>query len=49
MPIVYRSQVLAILSLQWKRPAKLREDELKLIHLSAQQVALALTSTRYYQ
>ncbi|MGB3204721.1 MAG: response regulator, partial [Crinalium sp.] len=38
VPIVYRSQVLAILSLQWKRPAKLREDELKLIHLSAQQV-----------
>ncbi|HEY9812004.1 MAG TPA: response regulator [Candidatus Sericytochromatia bacterium] len=49
VPIVYRSQVLAILSLQWKQPAKLREDELKLIHLSAQQVALALTSTRHYQ
>ena len=49
VPILYRSQVLAILSLQWKQPAKLREDELKLIHLSAQQVALALTSTRYYQ
>ncbi len=48
VPIVYRSEVLAILSLQWKQPAKLREDELKLIHLSAQQVALALTSTRYY-
>ena len=48
VPIVYRSQVLAILSLQWKQPAKLREDELKLIHLSAQQVALALTSARYY-
>jgi CheY-like chemotaxis protein len=48
VPIVYRSQVLAILSLQWKQPAKLQEDELKLIHLSAQQVALALTSTRYY-
>jgi CheY-like chemotaxis protein len=49
VPIVYRSQLLAVLSLQWKRPAKLREDELKLIHLSAQQVALALTSTRAYQ
>lgn len=45
-PILYRGQVLAVLSLQWKRPCQLREDELKLIHLSAQQVALVLTSTR---
>lgn len=49
VPIFYRNTVLAILSLQWKQPCKLREDELKLIHLSAQQVALALTSTRFYQ
>ncbi|MBD2182670.1 response regulator [Planktothrix sp. FACHB-1355] len=46
IPITYRSQVLAVLSLQWKRPLQLREDEIKLIHLSAQQIALALLSTR---
>lgn len=49
IPIVYRGEVLAVLSLQWKRPCKLREDELKLIHLSAQQVGLVLTSTRYHK
>ncbi|HEY9823010.1 MAG TPA: response regulator [Candidatus Sericytochromatia bacterium] len=48
IPILYRGSLLAVLSLQWrqKRPP-LREDELKLIHLSAQQVGLALTITRY--
>ncbi len=48
IPILYRRSLLAVLSLQWrqKRPP-LREDELKLIHLSAQQVGLALTITRY--
>ncbi|MGC1396095.1 MAG: response regulator [Coleofasciculaceae cyanobacterium] len=46
VPITYRASLLAILSLQWQRPTKpLREDELKLIHLSAQQVGLALTVT----
>jgi CheY-like chemotaxis protein len=50
VPIVYRGELLALLSLQWKqRTTSLREDELKLIHLSAQQVGLALTSTRSYQ
>ncbi|MCL6433446.1 MAG: response regulator [Leptolyngbyaceae cyanobacterium HOT.MB2.61] len=48
IPVTYRHEVLAVLSLQWKRPCILREDELLLLHLSAQQVALALTSTRYY-
>jgi CheY-like chemotaxis protein len=42
VPIVYRQQVLAVLSLQWKKPCTLREDELVLLHLSAQQIALAL-------
>jgi response regulator RpfG family c-di-GMP phosphodiesterase len=42
VPIVHRQQVLAVLSLQWKQPCTLREDELFLLHLSAQQVALAL-------
>jgi CheY-like chemotaxis protein len=46
IPILYRSKVLSALSLQWKQPCQLREDELKLIHLSAQQIALVLTSTR---
>lgn len=49
IPIIYRALLLAVLSLQWKqKTTPLREDELKLIHLSAQQVGLALTSTRLY-
>lgn len=43
IPIVFQGQTLAVLSLQWKQPCSLREDELTLLHLSAQQVALALT------
>lgn len=43
VPVTYRNDVLAVLSLQWKQPCSLREDELMLLHLSAQQVALALT------
>jgi CheY-like chemotaxis protein len=46
IPISYRNQLLALLSLQWKLPSTLREDELKLIQLSAQLVAIALTSSR---
>lgn len=49
VPVTYRGEVLAALSLQWKQPCSLREDELLLLHLSAQQVALALTCTRYYR
>lgn len=49
IPVTYRNEILAVLSLQWKHPCTLREDELLLLHLSAQQVALALTSTRYYK
>jgi CheY-like chemotaxis protein len=49
IPITYRNEVLAVLSLQWKQPCTLREDELKLIHSSAQLVAIALTCTRYHQ
>jgi GAF domain-containing protein len=49
MPVIYRHEVLAVLSLQWFRPSTLREDELVLLHLSAQQVALTLTCTRYYR
>lgn len=46
IPIVYRSQTLAVLSLQWKQPFALREDELKLIHSSVQLTAIALTACR---
>lgn len=47
IPVTLRGEVLAVLSLQWKQPCTLREDELLLLHLSAQQVALALTCSRY--
>ncbi len=47
IPVTLRNENLAILSLQWKQPCKLREDELFLLHLSAQQVALALTCNRF--
>lgn len=49
IPITYRNEVLAVLSLQWKQKSTLRQDELKLIDLSSQLVAIALTCTRYYQ
>lgn len=49
IPVIYRNELLAVLSLQWKRPCSLRDDELALLQLSAQQVALALTCTRYYR
>ncbi|MBD2343935.1 response regulator [Anabaena subtropica] len=45
IPITYRNDMLGVLSLQWKQPVSLREDELTLIHLSAQLVAIALTSS----
>ncbi|MCU0553088.1 MAG: response regulator [Leptolyngbya sp. Prado105] len=46
VPVTLRGEVLAILCLQWKQPQTLREDELLLLHLSAQQVALAITCSR---
>jgi CheY-like chemotaxis protein len=49
IPITYRNDMLGVLSLQWKQPCSLREDELSLIHLSAQLVAIALTSNRCNQ
>ncbi|RCJ27064.1 two-component system response regulator [Nostoc minutum NIES-26] len=48
IPITYRNEMLGVLSLQWKQPCSLREDELSLIHLSAQLVAIALTSSRQH-
>ncbi|MDM9379526.1 response regulator [Chlorogloeopsis sp. ULAP01] len=49
IPITSAGKVLAVLSLQWKKPCTLREDELKLIHLSAQLVAIILSSVHYHQ
>lgn len=49
IPITSAGKVLAVLSLQWQKPRALREDELKLIHLSAQLVALVLSAIRYQQ
>lgn len=46
IPVIMWGEVLAVLSLQWKQPCSLREDELLLLHLSAQQVALAITCSR---
>jgi CheY-like chemotaxis protein len=45
IPISYRNQLLGVLSLQWKQPCTLREDELMLINLLAELVAIALTSS----
>lgn len=48
MPIASQNEVLAVLSLQWFQPCTLREDELKLIQLAAQLVALILTNMGYH-
>jgi GAF domain-containing protein len=49
IPISYRNKLLGVLSLHWKQPCTLREDELILINLSAQLVAIALTSSANHQ
>jgi CheY-like chemotaxis protein len=46
VPVTYQDKVVAVLSLQWKQPCSLQEDELLLLHLSAQQVGLVLTCKR---
>jgi CheY-like chemotaxis protein len=45
IPIIYRQQMLGVLSLQWQQACTLRADELKLIHLSVELVAIALSSS----
>ncbi len=47
IPITYRNRVIAVLSLQWQKPYRLREDELTSIHLSAQQAGLVLTCIQH--
>lgn len=46
VPVIFQNAVLAILSLQWKHPQALTEDELQTIHLSAQQMGLVLACQR---
>ncbi|MDX2214169.1 MAG: response regulator [Oculatellaceae cyanobacterium bins.114] len=47
IPITFQTEVLAVLSLQWQQPCTLQEDELTLLHLCAQQVALAIACVQY--
>ncbi|MBV6625984.1 MAG: response regulator [Rivularia sp. (in: Bacteria)] len=47
VPVVHANEVTAVLSLQWKKPCTLREDELKLIHFSSQLLALVLNCAHY--
>jgi CheY-like chemotaxis protein len=46
VPIIYQEKTLALLSLQWKQPTLLREDELKLINSSIQVTAISLAAIR---
>ena len=43
VPIILHDTALAVLSLQWKQPYVLAEDELNVIHLSSRQVGMVLT------
>jgi CheY-like chemotaxis protein len=45
LPLTFRDRTLAILSLQWTQSPKPNEEEIKLIHLAAQQAVLALVAT----
>jgi CheY-like chemotaxis protein len=47
VPITLQDERLAVLSLYWQQPRSLTPEELSLLRLAIQQVALALTSTRY--
>lgn len=46
IPVIYKEQLLAVLSLQWKMPFDLNEDRLKLINSSAQLAAIAIAAAR---
>lgn len=46
VPIVFQGKLLAAMSLQWRTPQALREDELTLVHLAAQQIGMLLTCIR---
>lgn len=44
IPIVYKKNLLAVMSLEWLRDHKLQEEALHLMEISSRQIALALTS-----
>lgn len=46
VPLIYRQDILAFLSLQWLDSFPLRESELNLLHLASQQIAFALISQK---
>ncbi len=46
LPVLFQQEDLAVLSLQWKQPYALREEELTILQLAVQQVALAITCAR---
>lgn len=47
VPIAYRNDVIALMSLQWQHPCTLRPDEVMTLHLAAQQVSLVLVSLKH--
>jgi CheY-like chemotaxis protein len=49
IPITYQNKVLGVLSLQWKQPCTLLQEELKLIELSSQLVTFLLACTCRHQ
>ena len=46
LPVVFRKQLLALASLQWKSPNAIQENEVEWIHRCTQQMALALASAK---
>ena len=47
IPIPFRDEALAVLSLQWQNSYALSAEELEIISLAAQQVGMAITCNRY--
>ena len=46
LPLTYRQELLALLSLQWTDACNLRESDFNLLHLASQQIAFALISQK---
>jgi CheY-like chemotaxis protein len=44
IPATFRGEVLAVLSLQWKSPRSMSEEELAILNQAAQQVGMALSA-----
>jgi CheY-like chemotaxis protein len=49
VPATFRNEVLAVLSLQWKSPRPMSEEELAMLNQAAQQVGMALISAQSRQ